>query len=134
MEANRNEYRLTPVAGRKRQAGITAIGFLFLAGVFGIVGLAVIRLVPMYMQELTLSKVLDDIHTEFNGKGPTPGAIRDALDRRFDVEGITLPREDVKITQAEGGYQVRIEHENRAHYLADIWLVVSFDKQIQIRR
>ncbi len=134
MEPNRKGYRLKPVAGPRRQAGITAIGFLFVAGVFGFVGLAAIRLVPMYMQELTLSKVLDDIHNEFNGKGPTPGAIRDALSRRFDVEGITLPKEDVKITQADDGYQVRIQHENRAHYLADIWLVVSFDKQIQIRR
>ncbi|HEX5418581.1 MAG TPA: DUF4845 domain-containing protein [Gammaproteobacteria bacterium] len=123
-----------PRPGLERQAGITAIGFLLLAALFGVVGFAALRLVPMYMQNLKLSTVLDEVHSELDGQGATSGSIRVALGKHFDIEGIELPSDDVKINPVRDGYQVRIQYENRAHYLADIWLVVIFDKQIQIRR
>ena len=132
MEPHREGYRVRRRPGR--QAGITLIGFLLLAGLCGIVGFAGIRLVPMYIKNMTLSKVLDDVKHEFDGKGASSVAIRNALGRRFDIEGIDLPRDDVKISQSGDGYQVRIQYENRAHYVADIWLVLAFDKQVQIRR
>jgi hypothetical protein len=88
----------------------------------------------MYMRNLALTSVLTDISAELGGKSATPGAIRSALGRRFDVEGIELPPENVKITQVRDGYQVRIQYEARAHYISDIWLLVTFDKQVDIRR
>lgn len=120
--------------GPHRQAGITAIGFLILAGLFGIVGYAALKLVPMYLQNMRLTTVLDDVRDELDGTGATPGQIRNAVGRRFDVEGISLPRENVKIEQASNGYQLRIEYDNRAPFLADIWFLVTFDKQVEIRR
>jgi hypothetical protein len=155
MEPNREAHRVTSAAAAnrrsagpsrwfagsgpelrvlRRQAGITAIGFLILAALFGIVGFAGLRLVPMYIQRFTLSKVLDDVQHELDGQGATSAGIRSALGRRFDIEGIDLPSDDVKISQVRDGYQVQIQYENRAHYIADIWLVVVFDKQVQIRR
>lgn len=134
MEPHRQEDRVTLRASPRRQAGVTAIGFLLLAILFGTVGFAALRLVPMYIENFTLGKALDDVRGQLDGQGATSVSIRGALERRFDIEGIELPREDVKINQVQDGYQVRIRHENRAHYIADIWLVVVFDKQVQIRR
>ncbi|HEU4617681.1 MAG TPA: DUF4845 domain-containing protein [Gammaproteobacteria bacterium] len=93
-----------------------------------------IKLVPMYMRNVTLATVLTDVRNEMNGKGATPGAIRSAINRRFDIEGIELPADNVKINQVRDGYQVRIQYEARAHYVSDIWLLVTFDKQVDIRR
>jgi hypothetical protein len=121
-------------SSRRHQAGVTAIGFLFLAGLFGIVGFGAIKLVPMYMQNMRLTTVLDDVREELDGKGATPGEIRLAVGRRFDVEGITLPRENIKVDQARNGYQLRIQYDNRAPFIADIWFLVTFDKQVEIRR
>lgn len=134
MEPHRQKHRVTQLGTRRRQAGITAIGFLFLAGVFGIVGFAGLKLVPMYMQNMRLARVLDDVRQELDGRNATAGQIRTALTRRFDVEGITLPAESVKINQSRNGYQVGIEYENKTPYIADIWFLVTFDKQIEIRR
>src|SRR5690606_7907676 len=133
MESYRQEHRLT-AAARSRQTGITVIGFLILAALFGVLGLAVIRVVPMYLQNMRLSTVLDDIQEQMVGQGVTPASIQNELNRRFAVEGIRVPRENIKITQGKGGYQVRIQYENRAPYVADIWLLVAFDKQVEIRR
>ncbi len=133
MEPHRQEHRLAG-AGRRRQAGITLIGFLVLASLFGLVGFAGLKLVPMYMQYYRLDTVLSDVQKELDGRNPTPGQIRTALNRRFDVEGIQLPRDSVNITQSRNGYSVQIQYESRARYIADIWLLVTFDKQVEIRR
>ena len=119
---------------RRQQAGVTAIGFLILAGLFGIVGYAALKLVPMYLENMRLATVLDDVRDELDGTGATPGMIRTAVGRRFDVEGITLPRENVSIEQGGNGYQLRIQFDNRTPFLADIWFLVIFDKQVEIRR
>lgn len=119
---------------RRRQSGITAIGFLILASLFGVVGFAGLKLVPMYIQNMRLNTVLEDVRDELDGKNSTPGAIRVAVGKRFDVEGITLPRENVKIDQVRNGYQLSIQYENRAPFIADIWFLVAFDKQVEIRR
>ena len=122
------------VTSRHRQAGITAIGFLFLAAVFGLVGFAAIKLVPLYLQEMKLTSVLDDVKEELDGRGATPGQIRSALQRRFDVNSVTLPTESVKINQSRNGYQVSIQYDNRTPFIANIWFLMTFDKQVEIRR
>ncbi|HEY8521237.1 MAG TPA: DUF4845 domain-containing protein [Gammaproteobacteria bacterium] len=118
----------------RRQAGITVIGFLLLATLFGIVGLAGIKLVPMYIQNMKLSRVLEDVQRELAGQSTTPQAIRRAIDNRFAIEDIDLPNEAIKINQSRNGYEVHIQHENRVPYIADVWLLVVFDKQVEIVR
>lgn len=134
MEPHRKEHRVAITPLRRRQAGITAIGFLLLASLFGVVGLAALKLVPMYMQTMRLSTVLDDVQQELSGKGPTPGSIRSAIGRRFSIEDINLPPDAIKINQSRNGYSVQIQHESRAPYVANIWLLVVFDKQVEIAR
>jgi len=122
------------VSPRRRQAGITLIGFLILAALVGIVGYAGLKIVPLYMKNMQLSKVLTDVRQEFDGRNATAGQIRTALSRRFDIEGIQLPPDSVKINQARNGYEVSIQYENRTPFIADIWFLVTFDKKVEIRR
>ena len=133
MESYRQGHRVTMVC-RHRQAGITVIGFLILASLFGIVGLAAMKLVPMYLQNMRLSTLLEDVKTELDGTGASPATIQRELYRRVSVEGLRLPAENVTITQGKDGQQLRIQYENRASYVANIWLLVAFDKQVEIKR
>jgi len=134
--SNAASHRRAPArpAPRSAQRGITVIGFLILASLFGIVGFAGLKLVPMYIQNMRLATVLEDVRKELDGTNTTAGQIRVALGKRFDVEGIRLPPESVKINQARSGYEVSVQHDTRAPFIADIWFLVTFDKQIEIRR
>jgi hypothetical protein len=118
----------------RRQRGITVFGFLILAVLFGTVGLGAIKVAPMYIKNMRLSQILQDTEKEFSGKTPNPGAIRNELYKRFSIEDINLPAENVKIAQSKNGYTVQIQYENRVSYIADVWLLVIFDKQVEIRR
>ena len=135
MESYRQRHRLTNPGARTRQTGITVIGFLILACLVGVVGLAAIKVTPMYINNMRLSKVLTDVQGDLNGKGTNPQGIRVELAKRFSIEDINLPEDSIKINQnRSGGYTLRIQYENRAPYAADLYLVVAFDKQVEIRR
>ena len=131
MEANRTRNR---VATRHRQAGITAIGFIVLALVFGVIGLAALKIVPLYMDKMTVASVLADIERDARSGGQTAQGIRTELDRRLTVESINVPSESIKITQVRDGFQLRIQQEARTQFVGDLWFVVVIDEQVEIRR
>jgi Domain of unknown function (DUF4845) len=132
MEPHRQGYRM--MASRHGQAGVTALGFLILATLCGVVGLAALKVTPMYIKNMRMNTILSDIQKDLNGNNPTPVTIRQELGKRFAVEDINMDINALKITQSKNGYTLRVQYENRATYVADIYLVVAYDKQIEIRR
>ena len=133
MESHRRGYRMTG-STRQSQAGITALGFLILATLVGVVGLAALKVTPMYIKNMRMTTILDDVERELSGQGPTPTMIRQEIAKRFSIEDINMDIEALKITQSKNGYSLRVQYENRAPYVADIFLVVAYDKQVEIRR
>ena len=119
---------------RRSQAGITALGFLFLAALVGVVGLAVLKVTPMYLKNVRMDKIMGDVAREMSGDAPTPQGIRNELYRRFSVEDINLPVENVKITPSKNGYSLHVQYEARSSYVADLYLLVAYDKQVEITR
>jgi hypothetical protein len=133
MESYRRQNRLNCPAHRS-QAGITVLGFLLLATVFGSVGLAALKVTPLYLQSLRVKTVLSDMQAEMDGKAATSNGLRNDLTSRLYVEGIRLAPDAIKISPGTNGYSVSVQYDNRARYLADIWFLVLIDEQIEIRR
>jgi len=100
----------------------------------GVVGLAGIKIVPMYIMDLKLSKALEGISEDLNGKEVSPQSIQYALAKRFSVEDVNLPKDSIKVAPSKNGFAVHIQYENRASYLGDVWLMVVFDKTVEIRK
>jgi hypothetical protein len=78
--------------------------------------------------------VLTDTERELSGKGVNAQNIRNDIAKRFSIEDINLPSDNIKIAQSANGYSVRIQYESRVPYFADLWLMTVFDKQVEIRR
>jgi len=134
MESHRQGRRLIPVA-RDRQRGITFIGLVILAVLVGIVAFAGMKVTPMYINNMRLSRVLESTAAELNQQGGASNqSIQYALAKRFSIEDVTLPKDAIKIAPSKNGWSVRIQYENRAPYIADIWLVVVFDKSVEIKK
>lgn len=121
-------------ATRHSQAGVTALGFLCLAVLVGVVGLAALKVTPMFLKNMRMSTIMSDIERDMSGQSPTPVSIRQELAKRFSVEDINMDVEALKITQSKNGFSLRITYEERAPYVAGIYLVVAFDEQVEIRR
>ena len=133
MESHRYGDRMSASA-RHSQAGMTALGFLILAMLVGAVGFAALRVTPMYIKNMRMSTILTDVERELSGDGPTPQSIRTEIARRFSIEDIALPTSEIKITPSKNGYSVHVQYEERAAYVADLYLLVAYDKQVEITR
>lgn len=119
---------------RHAQAGITALGFLILATLLGVVGLGVLKVTPMYLKNMRMTTIMSDVERELSGQGTNPQAIRNELARRFSIEDVNLDFDALKITQSKNGYTLQVAYEERASYIADVYLVVAFDKRVEITR
>lgn len=116
---------------RSRQAGITFIGWIFLLAPVAIVAYAVIRLTPVYLNSMKVSKVINQTADEYKGESqPNPRSVGSALQRRYDVEGITFPAvSDITLTREGTEWVLSTVYEDKVPLFAGISLLVSFDKR-----
>ena len=135
MGTHRTSNRLIRTSGTQHQAGMTLIGMLLLAVVFGTIGLAILKVVPMYMHKMRVATVLEDLQEELAVGGNSANGIRMALDSRFYVENLTpLEREEIKVSPSPNGFTVAVNREVREPFIADLYFVVLIDEEIEISR
>ena len=120
---------------RQRQQGITAIGFVLIAALVGLVGYGVIRLIPIYMTQMTIRELLTDLKTENDGNASTPRLLLAAIGKRLEINGIEYPRrQDFVISPTDDGFRVDVSYEDGVPFIANLSLVASFDNSVEIRK
>ena len=118
---------------RARQRGVTAIGWLILLIPFAIIIYACIRLFPVYMNYMDVARSLNELTSEYQTGGATPEAIRESLQKRFDVEGVDYPTvKDIGISRQGQGWAVEAAYYDQAPLFAHITLQVQFDKTVML--
>ncbi len=123
------------LVAKRRQAGMTTLGMIILALFVGLFAFAFIRLVPVYLNYVKISGVIDGVHEEFDGKSPTRSAIRASIERRFDVESVgVITAREVSVTSVDGGFEVRADYDHTAPFIANVSFTVHFDKTALVRR
>jgi len=113
-----------------RQRGMTFLGGLLLLIPVAIVVYAGIRLAPVYLNYMRVAHSLDTAASTVGSSGQvTPQAIRDALDKQFDIETIDFPTvNEIQIRQNGGTWVIEAKYEDTAHLFGNISLLVDFDK------
>lgn len=135
MEPNRSGNQLMRTPRMTRQHGMTLIGFLIAACFLGIVGLAILKIVPLYMQKMRVGTVLEDLQTDLGTGGNSPASIRTAIDDRFYIENLEpLSSDELEISVQGQAYAVRVNRETWAPFFADLHFVVMIDEQVEISR
>ncbi len=119
---------------RSRQTGITLIGFVLLAALIGMVGLAGLRLTPVYLENMKIRRILNDVKADFDGQGPTPQLIRRAIDTRINIEMVYgLQASEFEIQKIDSGFRVAADYEKEVPFVANVWLLVKFNDEVEIR-
>ena len=97
---------------RHAQAGMTALGFLILAALVGVVGLAVLKVTPMYIKNMRMNTILTDIERRDERSEPDAGrasAMRWSAASPSKTFGST--EDELKITQSKNGFSLRVQYE-----------------------
>jgi hypothetical protein len=116
-----------------RQKGMTAIGWLIVLGLIGFFTLLTLKMSPSYMEYYKIVSTLESLENESGIQSPAD--IRRLLNRRFNISYVeTINEKDVKITTAGPLFRVTAKYESRVHLFGNVYVVMAFYKQVQVRR
>jgi hypothetical protein len=120
---------------RSRQRGVTAIGWLFLLLPVALVGYAGIRLAPVYLNYMKVARALEQTASDYqNDQSVTQQLLRNSLEKRLDVEGVSYPQLKDIIVKREGrAWVLQAAYEDVAPLFANVSLLVNFDRKVEVR-
>ena len=116
---------------RNRQRGVTAIGWLFLLTPIAIVGYAGIRLAPLYLNHMKVTRALDQVASDYKAGGGDPTTIRSVVDKHFEIDMVDFPTtKDLKVARDGPRWVVEMAYDDEVPLFANISLHVTFDKTV----
>jgi hypothetical protein len=123
-----------PVVARRHQRGMTFVGGLMVLGLVGLIAYAGLRLVPLYLNYLKISRTLDATAGEFKSENADLGALRASLDKHWQIEDISgVEAKEVEILKDDGLVSLHVAYDDLAPYIANVSLSVHFDKTAKVQ-
>ncbi|MCH7881107.1 MAG: DUF4845 domain-containing protein [Proteobacteria bacterium] len=120
---------------RHRQKGLSSVGWLALAGIFSLLIISVIRVLPIYMENFTIKSVLTSIQEDAKIDPKSRRAIWDSINKRLYINEIrSIKREHVKMTRKNGKTTVTISYETRRPYIGNLFIGATFSESVVIDR
>jgi hypothetical protein len=118
---------------RNRQKGVTFVGWLVLLVPVAIVFYAGIRLAPVYLNYMKVSKALESTAGEAKASTTDAVSLRNTIDRHFEIDMVEYPTtKDIKIVRDGGAWVMECAYDDEAPLFANLSLHVVFDKKVKI--
>ncbi len=119
---------------RSKQTGITLIGWIFLLAPLAICAYAGIRVTPVYLNYMKVSRTLEQVKSEFKGgAGGSASDIRTAVEKHLNIESVDYPDiKDIKITRDGRSWIVSASYDDQAPLFSNVFILVSFDKSVTL--
>ncbi|HUI59981.1 MAG TPA: DUF4845 domain-containing protein [Steroidobacteraceae bacterium] len=118
---------------RSKQTGVTLIGWIFLLIPMAVVFYAGIRLAPVYLNYMKVTRSLEQVKSEMKGDVSSAALLRTAIEKHFDVESVDYPTvKDLKITRDGRSWTVQASYDDQAPLFANLFILVQFDKSVTV--
>jgi hypothetical protein len=120
---------------RHRQRGLGLWGWIFVLGVIGFFAMVTLQLIPIYLAELSIQRVVKATAQDQGNAGLPLPELRRSMRTRWDVEGITtLDMNQIKLVKhGASGRALAYEYEARAHLFYNISIVVNFKQAFPMK-
>lgn len=118
---------------RRAQRGVTFLGWLMLLVPVAVVVYAGIRLTPLYLNYLRVTRSLERLSDQQDAQDINAQSLRSSLDKSFDIETIQYPStKDIDIHR-DGDHWVAIaDYQDLAPLFGNLSLVVQFHKEVDL--
>jgi hypothetical protein len=114
---------------RSRQTGLGALGWLIVLAVASFFLVCLFRVGPVYLDYYQTRQVLDDVFADGAAAGKSRSELVDAVGKRLDINRIeTIKAKDLRFEETRQGLVVDASYEKRVALVANIDVVVKFDK------
>ena len=120
---------------KHRQRGATFLGMVTILVILGAGVYAGIRLVPVYLEFTKVARALEQVRDEHAAIETNPRLLRNSLERRWDVEDIKgIGWKEIEIKKSNDGYDVKAVYNVEQPFIANVFLLVKFDKSVVIQQ
>ncbi len=114
---------------RSRQTGLGALGWLIVLAIASFALTCFFKLGPVYLEYWQAKGALDDVLAENRAAGKSKAELLDSLQKHLDVSRIEVfQAKDLRFEQTRNGLQIDASYEKRVPLIANIDVVVKFDK------
>ncbi len=117
-----------------RQSGMTLISFLVVFIVAGFFVLLILKIVPVYLENLKIVSSLDGLKNESGIVEKSPKEIKQLLQKRWDVNSVDgITTEDSVVIEKKGGLMtIQVAYEVEKPFLANMSILVKFDNSVTL--
>ena len=110
------------------QRGMSIPGMLIVAAMVGFFVMCAIRMVPRYLEYLSIREIVSTIATEYNPEEDSISDIRRKIETIFNTNQIyDLKPKDVEVFTKDGRTFIDARYESRVPIMGNIDAVMHFD-------
>ena len=120
---------------RHRQKGLSAIGWIAVAAIFGLLLITFFKVFPMYYDNFKIRAALEAMKTDSAVDPKSKRAIWTSLQKRLFIDDVRrIQRENVKMERKDGKTTVTVSYEAEDEYIGNLFIGARFSESVVIDR
>lgn len=120
---------------RHRQKGLSSVGWIAVAGFFGLIVITFFKVFPMYYDNFKVQSSLEGVMQDTSIDAKSKRALWDALRKRLYINEVrAITRENIKMERKDGKTTITVSYETRDEYIANLFIGARFTESIVIER
>jgi hypothetical protein len=113
---------------RKRQSGISLLGLISVSLVLVVVTIFCLRLVPVYIEQYTITKVVRQIANNPEFANASAADVRAAFSRQVTIDSVkVISASDLEITREAGQLVIQTKYKVTVPLISNISLLIDFE-------
>src|SRR5688500_19326763 len=111
------------------QRGVSPVTWTALIAIIALVVVTVFKLIPLYLNDYALSKVLEHIERDPEMAKLSSLQLWNKIDHQLNINSVyNIQREHFKFEKKDGRKTVSINYEARKHLMGNVDLVATFSR------
>lgn len=120
----------------KKQIGASLIGWMFIILALGTVATVGTKLIPLYVDHNTISNLMDKLAAEDGQADKRKSDLIKTMKNRMKLNNIrNFPlKENLEVQRTKNGTDLKLNYEVRVPFFQNIDFIVTFSKEIELRK
>ena len=120
---------------KRKQSGLSLVGFLVVLAAVGFAAYVGMKLFPMYQEYYSVQSAMKGLANEPGVADMDPAKVQDLFFRRLYINySENVKPQNVKFERMEGGWKMRVNYEVRRPLVGNLDVVGKFDKTQELTR
>ncbi|AKC85707.1 DUF4845 domain-containing protein [Pseudoxanthomonas suwonensis] len=120
---------------KRKQSGLSLLGFLVVLAVVGFAAYIGMKLFPMYQEYYSVQSAMKGLANEPGVADMDPAKVQDLFFRRLYINySENVKPQNVKFERIESGWRMRVNYEVRRPLVGNLDVVGRFDKTQDLTR